>query len=207
MAQRPQTRPGVPEPAQPQGRWLRLLAFVGAATLLAMAAWAIGHFAGLGAHSEEAEVASPTPSVAQKFGPQVVSATRIAGLPAELGHAVFWAGPAPAGKVYELTIAADDSVAIRYLDQADPAAAGQALLVGTFARANAFAVLTEEAKAEGMRSATPAPGWLVLLDERDTLTGYVAIEGLGYLGQVFQPEPGRTWEMLNAATIAPIPSD
>lgn len=192
-------------PPPPRRNWWRLTAFVVGATLLGVAAYALGSKTGLGAHSSGAS-ASPSTSAsasvaANKFGPQVVSEKRIIGLPEELGHPVFWAGKATADQRYELTISADGAVAIRYLDVADTTGAAGALAVATFARKDAFQVLTEEAGRPGTTVATPAPNSLVVPDAEDKRSGFLGREGVDYVAQVFHPAAGKAWELLSSGKI------
>ncbi len=187
-----------PPPAR--RNWPRLAAFVAGATLLGLAAYALGNFAGIGRHSDGAASASPSASVSNKFGPEVVSEKRIAGLPKELGHPVFWAGKAGSDERYELTISADGAVAIRYLKGTDTGKTGS-LAVATYQRKDAFEVLTGEAERPGTTVTTPSPKYLAVPDAEDKRSGFIGRAGLDYLAQVFHPTAGKAWELLSGGKV------
>jgi hypothetical protein len=168
--------------------------------------------------------ASATPSASARpniFGPAVVEQARIDGLPAELGHPVYWAGVIP-GKSYQLIIAADGAVGLRYLNPKNDDAEQGAITVATQKNPEAYQVAKENHKwlfsSDKASSASPNPsnstlaraqvnadGSLVFLDGASTSVGHLVRPDLPYLISVYSPEPGQAWELLSSGAVAPIP--
>lgn len=147
--------------------------------------------------------ASPTAAALNSFGPAVVKQSRIAGLPKEVGHPAFWAGPAK-DRHYELTLAKDGATGIRYVAQADVQATEQALTVATVPVSDAYQKASELASSQGATSVELAPGTIAVAGPTDTHTGYLAVKGQPFLVQVFDPVAGRAWALLKAGKIVAI---
>jgi hypothetical protein len=169
--------------------------------------------------------ASPAASAQpNKFGPAVVPLSRMKGLPAELGHPVYWAGEIP-GKAYQLVIAADGAVGLRYLDPESDERKQRAITVATQPNPDAYQLAKDNHKAlfpsakSGPASTSPSPssstlvraqvnpdGSLVFLDGASTFVGHLVHPDLPYLISVYAPEPGQAWQLLSSGAIAPIPN-
>lgn len=173
-----------------------------------------------------AQEAAPSPTAAvsmkpNRFGPAVVTAERVAGLPKELDQPVYWAGEL-AGKSYQLTISDDGAVGLRYLNPSNDDPKQEAITVATQPNSDAYDVAAASRKwlfedqsgAAGsgspsasalMRAQLNPDGSLVFLDPASTSVGHLVREDLPYLVTVYAPEPGQTWQLLSSGAITPIP--
>lgn len=152
-------------------------------------------------------VADPTASASpvNQFGPEVVDLDRVRGLPGELDHPVYWAGQKP-DTDYELTVAQDGAVGLRYL----PAGAGdrtqKVLTVATFPKADAYTGLQGSTPAPGHRATVTPSGALVVVEDSNPQVGYLALPDLPYLVQVYAPAGQSVWSLLSSDKIVPIPT-
>ena len=137
-------------------------------------------------------------------GPELASLDRLRGLPDLTGHPVYWAGEQSGD--YELTVASDGSVFIRYLPEGVPVGSREvtSLTVATYPYVNAFATLESAAKQpDATRDETP-DGGLVVGNEANPNTVYVAFPDVDLQIEVYDPEAGRALELATAGEIEPI---
>jgi hypothetical protein len=82
---------------------------------------------------------------------------RLRSLANDVGHPIYWAGPAE-NSTYELTKTASGNIYVRYLPQGTPVGTQEAgfTIVGTYPVKNAYNVLNELAR-KGGESSFPAP--------------------------------------------------
>lgn len=137
-----------------------------------------------------------------RFGPQVVDEARILGLPLEVGHPVYWAGALKQGS-YELTIAGDGSVVIRYLAGESAAPDVRAMTVATYPKDDAYGTAVAGAQENGSQSKQTAQG-LVVGKTDNAYNGYLAVEGLPFLIEAYSPQEGQAWSKLTRDKIVAI---
>jgi hypothetical protein len=139
-------------------------------------------------------------------GSTVTAATvaRLALLPGELGHPVYWAGSQP-GVEYELTETNAGNVFVRYLPAgARVGTSVRYLFVATFPLANAF-VATARVAARPSSVKLPVPGGgVAFYGVNSPTTAYVAFPGSNYQIEVFDPNAQRVRALVNSGQIRPI---
>lgn len=121
-----------------------------------------------------------------------ITAARLAALPGEVGHAVFWAGPR-AGATYELTRTSSDRIFVRYLPAGAEVGTDQAtyLTVGSYPQRDALATLEATARAQGVATVPLPDGGRAFQDARRPTSAYAAYPGLDVQVEVFDPADGR----------------
>jgi hypothetical protein len=152
------------------------------------------------------ESGSTTTTVAASapHGPELVSLDQLRGLPDSAGHAVYWAGEQSGD--YELTIASDGSVFIRYLPQGVPVGSREAtsLTVATYPYADAFSTLESAARQPGATRDEAPGGGVVVGSEANPNTVYVAYPDVDLQIEVYDPEADRALELATSGAIEPI---
>lgn len=121
-----------------------------------------------------------------------ITAARLAALPGEVGHAVFWAGPR-AGATYELTRTSSGRIFVRYLPQGAEVGTERAtyLTVGSYPQRDALATLEATARAQGVATIPLPDGGRAFQDARRATSAYAAFPGLDVQIEVFDPAAGR----------------
>ncbi len=147
--------------------------------------------------------ASAEPSASSNPGAIIATADQLPTLAAAQGHTVYWAGPL-AGKQYELTLSGT-SFYVRYLPPSEAAGSTNPFLtVATYVKTGAYADLVSGAKAEGAQSDKLEGGALVMSTSKTATSAYFAFDGSDLLMEVFDPEPGRAYELISTGAIQPI---
>lgn len=115
---------------------------------------------------------------------------------------VFWAGERE-GQTYELTATEDGNVYIRYLgpDVEIGARDVAALTIGTYPVQDAYGALQRIAREKGsLRGKTP-DGGLVVSNESNPTSVYVAYPGTDYQIEVFDPDPKVAFETATSGAL------
>jgi hypothetical protein len=137
-------------------------------------------------------------------GPEPASVERLREVARSAGQPVYWAGKQPGN--YELTIASDGSVFVRYLPEGVPIGSREvtSLTVATYPYADALAVLQAAAvRPRATRHEAPGGG-IVVGNKADPNTVYVAFPDVDYQIEVLDPQPGRALELATSGAIEPI---
>jgi hypothetical protein len=137
-------------------------------------------------------------------GATAVSADRLRALSAEVGHAVYWAGP-KADTTYELTRTGSGRIFVRYLPQGIPVGVQNAsfTIIGTYPVANAFTVLHQLAKKARKTSfAAPRGGFAVYADSSPTNI-YLAYPNQSLEIEVYDPSPSHARSLITSGRVAP----
>jgi hypothetical protein len=137
--------------------------------------------------------------------PTAASPDRLRSLAKDVGHPVYWAGPA-AGTTYELTETQSGRIYIRYLPTGVPVGTNSAryTIVGTYPVDGAYNVLNQLARTSG-KSSFPAPrgGFAVYADSTPTNI-YLAFPGKNVQIEVYDPSPRRARDLITSGQVAPV---
>lgn len=139
------------------------------------------------------------------IAPTAASPDRVRSLAGEVGHPVYWAGPA-AGTTYELTETGSGRIYIRYLPTGVPVGSRSAryTIVGTYPVASAYNVLNQLARKSG-ESSFPAPRGGFAVYARATPTNiYLAYPGKNVQIEVYDPSPRRARELISSGRVAAV---
>jgi hypothetical protein len=152
---------------------------------------------------EDAMPTAPGPTVGvAPDGPRIVSADELLAVPAQVGHEVYWAGEQPQ-RALELTILADGAVYVRYLSEGAQAGTDEAafLTVASYPRVDAHTLVTQGGERPGAVLVKDQGGALVTAESPESTNAYFAFEDLPLLVEVFDPEPGRAFDLIQSGQI------
>ena len=138
-------------------------------------------------------------------GPEAVSADELRELPSSLGHPVYWAGERP-GTQYELRVDEDGNVFIRYLGSDAEVVARNvpAFTVGTYPFSDAYGALQGLVSRPGAIRAKTPDGGLVVTNESNPESVYIAYPGSDYEIEVFDPDAAAALRAATSGRIEPI---
>jgi hypothetical protein len=139
-------------------------------------------------------------------GATAVSADRLRGLSVEVGHPIYWAGPA-VETTYELTRTPSGRIFVRYLPQGIPVGISNAsfTIVGTYPVANAYNVLHQLAKKGGETSFDAPRGGFAVYAKSASTNIYVAYPSQNLQIEVYDPSPKRARSLIASGQVAPVP--
>jgi hypothetical protein len=140
-------------------------------------------------------------------GPTAASVTDLQGLPAEVGHPVYWAGPrSRETSTYELSRLANRNIYIRYLPRNTPLGVPRPdyLVVGTYPFRNPLPALRRIARRPDALSKQLKGGGLVVSNSADAQNAYFAYPGEEVQVEVFHPRPGRAYKLVTAGRVVPV---
>jgi len=175
---------------------MRLGAVVALAVAVAFVVWLV-------VRGSDGESKGPVPKAAPAV-PVSLSGLMTSG--GALKRPIYWAGARPTFQ-YELTKTDDGRVWIRYLPKDEDIGEQETpyLAVGTYPVANAFAVTSTAAGAEGAVRLHPSNG-AVAFYSKDRLTNvYLAFRGSDYQIEVFDPSASTARALVQNGQIKPIP--
>ena len=178
----------------------RAAAIVVAAIMVGAAVW------GLTACNRDGDPSSTSSSTAMASGDaRIVSEEELAGLPAEVGHEVFWAGPV-AGSEIEFANDAAGNVHIRYLT--DGAEAGEPtqtyLNIGSYPFEGAYEATRNLSNGEGLVKVTEHGG-VGFFDPSNPYSVIIAWpEQPNLQVEVYDPEKNRALEIVRSGDIVPV---
>jgi hypothetical protein len=134
------------------------------------------------------------------------SPDRLRSLANDVGHPIYWAGPAQ-NTTYELTKTAAGNIYVRYLPQGTPVGTQEAgfTIVGTYPVKNAYNVLNQLAR-KGGESSFPAPqGGFAVYARSSPSHIYLAYPDVKDVQiEVFDPSPTRARDLINSGRIKPV---
>jgi hypothetical protein len=153
--------------------------------------------------AENGAAASPDPVVSvTPVGPKVVTPDELRAVPEQVGHPVYWAGERD-GKELELTVLQDGAVYVRYLpDRSAPGVDKPAFLtVATYRRPDAYALVQGGGSRPGAIVVTDKGGAVVTTESEKATNAYFAFEGTPLLMEVFDPKPGRAFDLVQSGEV------
>jgi hypothetical protein len=151
------------------------------------------------------DTVSSTGPTTSNPGPVLTDMQGLQGIKAFLGHSVYWAGPQGLTQ-WEVTLVGRD-VYVRYLPAGEPVGSKNTYLtVGTYEKKGAYASLVAAAKTAGAKSEKLSGGALVVQPSGKPTSAYFAFANADLLMEVFDPTPGKAYQMIGAGTIQPLPA-
>jgi hypothetical protein len=139
-------------------------------------------------------------------GATAASPERLRALGVEVGHPVYWAGPA-ANTTYELTRTPSGRIYVRYLPDGIPIGIPNPsfTLVGTYPVAGGYRLLQERAKQAGQKSfAAPRGGFALYAKTRPTNV-LLAYPNQNLQIEVYDPSPRVARSLITSGRVAPVP--
>lgn len=147
----------------------------------------------------------PAPEIARPGeGPVASDASQLSELQDRLGHPVYWAGEQGSAGI-ELTRTADDRVFVRYL--AEGANVGDArsdfLTIGTYPVEDAYGTLDEQSHRPGASVEQTPDGGLVVANESNPTSVYIAYPGQNIQVEVYDPDPALALRLAVSGDVRP----
>jgi hypothetical protein len=140
------------------------------------------------------------------IAPTAVNAERLRELANDVGHPIYWAGPA-ANATYELTETSSGRIFVRYLPKGVPTGTNRSgyTIVGTYPVDNAYDVLNGLARKSG-ESSFPAPrGGFAVFGKATPTNVYLAYpDEKNVQIEVYDPSPKRARNLIDSGRIAPV---
>lgn len=138
-------------------------------------------------------------------GPEAASVEDLQELPGSVGHPVYWAGERPDTQ-YELTVNEDGNIFIRYLEPDVEIGSRDvpAFTVGTYSVPDSYGALQGVGKQPGAVKARTPDGALVLTNEGNPQSVYIAYPGTDYQIEVYDPDAATALEAATSGQIEPI---
>ncbi len=136
---------------------------------------------------------------------RVVAVEDLTALEATLGHPIYWVGERPPDEL-ELTRQTDGSVYLRYLPEGVEAGDSRQLrlTVGTYPVAGAVAALRRTAAGDRLPLRRLQSGAVLLADPASPRSAYLAFPESALQIEVYDPEPGRALELVQAGAVRPV---
>jgi hypothetical protein len=148
---------------------------------------------------------APTSALPTNPGPVIMDMQGLQAVKAFAGHSVYWAGPQGLTQ-WEVTLAGRN-IYIRYLPKGEKAGSSTPYLtVGTYEKKGAYAGLEAAAKVAGAKSERLAGGALVVQPAGKATSTYFGFSGAELLMEVYDPAPGRAYELIGSGIVQPIPA-
>jgi len=170
--------------------------------LAAVAAIAVVSLSGCGDSDDGSGGPRPERPAAQK--PVAVSVERLRDLENSIGHPVYWAGQRP-GR-YELTVDVNGNVFIRYLPEGVQVGSRRTrgLTVATYPYAAAYRTLQAAARESRAEVARTPDGGLIVAGSTSRDNVHIAYAGSDIQIEVYDPRPGRAFDLASAGAITPL---
>jgi hypothetical protein len=136
-------------------------------------------------------------------GPEGISQQGLVDLANSVDHPVYWAGPR-SGSRYELTIASNGNIFVRYLAPNTPVGSREvaSLTVGTYPAEGAN--LQKAAERPGARTGQTPDGALVVTNSSNPTSVYVGYPDDDHQVEVFDPDPQEAFSLATSGAIVPI---
>ncbi len=140
---------------------------------------------------------------ASTHGPEGISEQGLVDLANSVDHPVYWAGPR-SGSRYELTIADNGNIFIRYLAPDTPVGSRQvaSLTIGTYPAAGAN--LEKAAQRPGAKTGKTPDGSLVVTNSSNPTSVYIAAPDADHQVEVYDPDPKQAFSLATSGAIVPI---
>lgn len=190
----------VPSRLSPRAKLVSVLTALAVAVALMMAAVVASQ-----PDKGDAIRGGPAPSESQQvaqFGPAILNAPDLMDRQGALGRPIYWAGDPGADKL-ELTVTADGGNILRYLSAKEPNTAG-VRAVAMYPMTDAYTVAEAAGRRVGAITHGVAGG-IVVGNTDNAFNGYLALQGLPFLIEVFDPMPGQAWRLLTSGEVVPVP--
>jgi hypothetical protein len=138
-------------------------------------------------------------------GAESISVQGLRDLANSVDHPVYWVGERP-GKQYELTIADNGNIFIRYLDANTPVGSRDvaSLTVGSYPVQNAYGALQAVAKEAGATTDKTPDGGFVVTNSNNPNSVYIAYPGADTQIEVYDPDPKTALSTATSGTVVPI---
>ena len=135
-----------------------------------------------------------------------VSPDRLRTLSVDVGHPIYWAGPA-AETTYELTRTPSGRIFVRYIPNGIPIGIANAsfTIVGTYPVANAYNVTRQLAKKAGETSFAAPHGGFAVYAQTNSTHIYLAYPNQNLQIEVYDPSPKRARSLIASGQVAPVP--
>jgi hypothetical protein len=184
-----------PLPPWAQRQEIRVGAVIAVAVAIGLVVWLV---AVRGGDSSKAKVTT--------IGPTAASPERLRALAKDVGHSVYWAGPA-ASTTYELTETSSGRIYVRYLPTGIAVGSQSAAytIVGSYPVDNAYNVLNGLARKSG-ESSFPAPrgGFAVYAKATPTNIYLAYPDEKNVQVEVYDPSPKRARSLISSGQVAPV---
>jgi hypothetical protein len=184
-----------PNPPWARRQEVRVGAVIVVALAIAIVVWLVAVRDG-GSSSPKITTISPT----------AATPDRLRALAKDVGHPVYWAGPAK-NVTYELTKTSSGRIFVRYLPAGVPVGTSRSgyTIVGTYPVDNAYDVLNELARKSG-ESSFPAPrGGFAVFGKATSTNIYLAYpDEKNVQIEVYDPSPQRARSLIDSGRIAPV---
>jgi hypothetical protein len=140
---------------------------------------------------------------ASTHGPEGISQQGLVDLAHSVDHQVWWAGPR-SGSRYELTIADNGNIFIRYLAPNTPVGSRNvaSLTVGTYPAAGAN--LEKAADKPGAKTGQAPDGALVVTNSNNPTSVYIGYPDADHQVEVYDPDPKEAFSVATSGAIVPI---
>ncbi len=136
--------------------------------------------------------------------PDILSESELLERAGELEGPVYWAGPRPGAAGYELTVAGDGSIVLRYLAEgATEDKRPELLTVGTYPVAEAQNALLEAKNAGRGLTISEHEGYQVLEGAPNNVY-VVFFSQPGLQIELYSPEPGEAGRLAKSAALIPV---
>jgi hypothetical protein len=185
-----------PIPSWARRQEVRVGAVIAVALAVALVVWLVAVRGG----------GSSKPKIAT-ISPRAATPDRLRGLAKDVGHPIYWAGPAE-NVTYELTETSSGRIFVRYLPKGVPVGTSRSgyTIVGTYPVDNAYDVLNGLARKSG-ESSFPAPrGGFAVFGKTTATNIYLAYpDEKNVQIEVYDPSPKRARSLIDSGRIAPVP--
>jgi hypothetical protein len=186
-----------PIPPWAQRQEVRVGAVVAVALAIGLVVWLVAIRGGGGSSSKAKSSASIAPTAA--------SPDRLRSLAKDLGHPIYWIGPA-ANTTYELTKTDSGRIYVRYLTNGVTVGTNNRsyTFIGTYPFPDAYKALKGLAKKSADESfAAPADGLAVYAKGAPTNI-YLAYPGSNVQIEVYDPSPSHARSLIREGRVAPV---
>jgi hypothetical protein len=138
-------------------------------------------------------------------GAEQTSVESLRQLASSVDHPVYWVGERP-GKKYELTIADNGNIFIRYLDEDTQIGSREvtSLTIGTYPVANAYGALQEVSSKPDAKTGETPDGGFVVTSDGNPQSVYIAYPGADTQIEVFDPDPKTAFSLATSGAVVPI---
>ena len=136
-------------------------------------------------------------------GPEGISQQGLVDLANSVDHPVYWAGPR-SGSRYELTIADDGNIFIRYLAPNTPVGSREvaSLTIGTYPAAGAN--LQKAAERPGAKTGQTPDGAMVVTNSDNPTSVYLGAPDTDHQVEIYDPNPKEAFSLATSGAIVPI---
>lgn len=136
-------------------------------------------------------------------GAEGISQQGLTDLANSVDHPVYWAGPR-SGSSYELTIADDGNIFIRYLAPDTPVGSREvaSLTIGTYPAAGAN--LEKAAEKPGAKTGQTPDGALVVTNSSNPTSVYIGAPDADHQVEVYDPNPKEAFSLATSGAVVPI---